>query len=91
MPKKTKKDEAQSIEAVVAPVAVEMSEAPSVVERTKKSVVRSKVKPAKRMNFARYARTQGFKTTHIPGLKARAGNPNIPRTLEEWNKLFQDY
>ncbi len=64
---------------------------PVVVVPTKKSAVRSRVKPAKRMNFNRYARSKGIKATHIPGMKARAGNPNIPRTLEEWDTYFLDY
>ncbi len=76
------------------PIA-EFAEMPASVpvpaKRTKKSVVRANVKPAKRMNFDRYARSKGFRTTHIPGMKAFAKNPNMLRTLEAWDAFFKDY
>ena len=60
-------------------------------KRTKKSTVRSKAKKPRRMNFDRYARAKGFRATHIPGMRAFTKNPNIPRTLEAWDKFFEGY
>lgn len=62
-----------------------------VPARKKSSTKRTKAKPAKRMNFDRYARSKGFRTTHIPGMKAFAKNPNMLRTLEAWDAFFKDY
>jgi len=45
----------------------------------------------KLMSFSRYVQRSGIKPTHIPGLRAYAGNTNILRTKEAWDKLFEGY
>ncbi len=94
MPKKKKDLEfAEPIAEFAEAVPQELPQpVPVPVARTKKSATkRTKVKPTKRMNFSRYARSKGFRTTHIPGMRAFAGNPNMLRTMEEWDAFFKDY
>lgn len=59
--------------------------------RITKSAVRVKAKPAKRMTFDVYARRRALKKTHISGMRAFTKNPNIPRTLAEWDEFFKSY
>lgn len=59
--------------------------------RTTKSAVRVNAKAAKRVTFDVYARRKLIKKTHIPGMRAFTKNPNVPRTLEEWDKFFESY
>lgn len=67
---------------------------PEVAEAApqKKSVIgRNRPKRAKRMNFSSYARRKGVKLTHVAGMRAYCKNPRIPRTVEEWDALFEKY
>lgn len=93
MPKKDKVQEVSDdvVEFIAPEPKAPVQEEPSAPVAPKTSIRHAKVKPAKRMNFARYARTKGVKATHVAGMKARAGNPNIPRTLEEWDAFFEGY
>jgi hypothetical protein len=74
-------------------VAAEPVRAPVVVHthKAKKSAVRVKATKEKRMDFDHYARRKGVKTTHVPGMRAFAKNPRIPRTYEEWDAYFAKY
>ncbi len=50
-----------------------------------------KVVPGKRYTFTQWAVRRGKKPHHQPGLRAFVKNPNKPRTIEEWDKLFETY
>lgn len=83
------KDTAPAEPLTSAPI--EESFVAEFVETKKSTVGRKKSSRKKRMNFDSYARRKGFKPTHIPGRKAYCKNPNIPRTLEEWDAFFKAY
>lgn len=74
------------------PEVVGVQEAPKVaVPTSKTSAVRAKAKKQKTMDFDRYARRKGIKAHHVAGMKAFAKNPNMPRTLAEWDDFFSSY
>lgn len=50
-----------------------------------------KIVPNRRYNFIQWAVRRGVKTRHQPGMRAFVKNPNKPRTIEEWDKLFETY
>lgn len=93
---KKKKEETEKFfpltEDLPADISAPVVEEPPVEESKPAPVKKSPpVKPAKRMNFIRYARAKGIKPTHLAGMKARVSNPKRPRTIEEWDLFFRDY
>lgn len=47
--------------------------------------------PVKRFTFEQYAVQRMIKEHHKSGLMAYCKNPNKLRTLEEWDKAFENY
>lgn len=45
----------------------------------------------KKISFDVWATRRDVKLHHRRGMKAFVSNPNLPRTLEEWDSLFIDY
>ena len=50
-----------------------------------------KVVSGRRYSFTQWAVRRGKKPQHQPGMKAYVKNPDKPRTIEEWDKLFLTY
>ena len=76
-----------------APAPTKVAEAPPAKpqEPAARRVRAKKARAPRTMTFARYAKTKGLKTTHIPGMRAFCDNPNRPRTKEAWDAFFKDY
>ncbi len=90
-------------ELVPEPQEEEVTPAPAKPEPTPAKVVKEvagvqidvtpaqKVVPNRRYTFTQWAVRRGVKTRHQPGMRAFIKNPNKPRTIEEWDKLFVTY
>jgi len=63
----------------------------SVSKATKVKSITTGTKPALRFPFDRYAVCKAIRATHIPGMKAFVSNPQVPRTMEEWDAIFATY
>lgn len=50
-----------------------------------------KIVSNRRYTFIQWAVRRGKKPQHQPGMKAYVRNPDKPRTIEEWDKLFVTY
>lgn len=47
--------------------------------------------PTKRYSFDQWAARRGVPKRHRGGLRAFVKNPNRVRTLEDWDKCFENY
>ncbi len=89
-------------EPEVAPEAVAPPE-PAKPEETPNKVIKEfagvqidvtpaqKIVSDRRYTFTQWAVRRGKKPQHQPGMKAFVKNPDKPRTIEEWDKLFVTY
>lgn len=76
-----------------------MSDKEEKVEEPTKKITK-KITPQRQSPFARaprkvsfdvWAKTRGVKDHHKGGMKAFIKNPDVPRILEEWDRLLKNY
>ena len=88
----SKKKEVKVEDAVVAEdKPKEVSDAPK--KAFTKAAPKKRVFKANELKvpFSRWARDRGIRTHHLRGMEAFVSNPNTPRTLKEWDKIFESY
>lgn len=62
-----------------------------VEEIVKEIVLPVPAAPVKRFTFEQYAVQKGVKEHHKSGMRAFCKNPDKLRTIEDWNKAFENY
>lgn len=70
---------------------VKLEEKPVNTPKPAPIPVRKVQKPVRRVSFEQWASRRSIKDSHKAGLRAYVKNPNVPRSLEMWDKVFSDY
>lgn len=78
---KSKSDELDMTEEAVLPAPKE----------TKKVIVHKVQRPVRRVSFEQWASLRNIKQSHKGGMRAFVPNPEIPRSIQDWDKLFESY
>lgn len=68
-----------------------IEEIPTVIEPKDTVVSSIPALPTKRFTFEQWAGNRMIKEHHKSGLRTFCGNPNKLRTMEEWDKAFEQY
>ena len=91
MPKEKHYASFEALKEAVAASEEVASEPVTEAVPQKKSVVGAVAKLEKKMDFDRYAKRKGVKASHLAGMRAFCKNPGAPRTMEQWDKVFESY
>jgi len=87
---KDKVEDKKPVEPVVEKPKAKAAPIKSSKPAVKKQSVKL-VKPAKKVTFSQYAALRQIKVRHRAGMKAFIRNPNLPRTVADWDKCLKGY